>query len=217
LESFQAEMNPDPADPEQNKPGVMRVLVDIIETLVLSALLFAAINVISARIRVDGQSMLPTLNTGEFVIVNKLAYKVGNPKYGDIIVFHFPRDPEQEYIKRVIGLPGDQIVISQKQVQVNGTVLEEPYITDPPLYEADWTVPDNSLFVLGDNRNNSSDSHNWGPVPMDYVVGKALFIYWPLDKWGFLGSYSTSAMGSSWQGSYTLQFLQPSALIAEFK
>jgi signal peptidase I len=217
LESFQAEMNPDPADPEQNKPGVMRVLVDIIETLVLSALLFAAINVISARIRVDGQSMLPTLNTGEFVIVNKLAYKVGNPKYGDIIVFHFPRDPEQEYIKRVIGLPGDQIVISQKQVQVNGTVLEEPYITDPPLYEADWTVPDNSLFVLGDNRNNSSDSHNWGPVPMDYVVGKALFIYWPLDKWGFLGSYSTSAMGSSWQGSYTLQFLQPSALIAEFQ
>jgi signal peptidase I len=217
LESFQAEMNPDPADPEQNKPGVMRVLVDIIETLVLSALLFAAINVISARIRVDGQSMLPTLNTGEFVIVNKLAYKVGNPKYGDIIVFHFPRDPEQEYIKRVIGLPGDQIVISQKQVQVNGTVLEEPYITDPPLYEADWTIPDNSLFVLGDNRNNSSDSHNWGPVPMDYVVGKALFIYWPLDKWGFLGSYSTSAMGSSWQGSYTLQFLQPSALIAEFQ
>lgn len=216
MESFQVEVNPDPAEPEPNKPGILRVLVDIIETLVLSALLFAAINVISARIRVDGQSMLPTLNTGEFVIVNKLAYKVGSPKYGDIIVFHFPRDPEQEYIKRVIGLPGDQVVIAQKQVQVNGVPLEEPYIADPPLYEANWTVPDDSLFVLGDNRNNSSDSHNWGPVPMDYVVGKALFIYWPLDKWGFLGSYSTSAMGTSWQGSYSLQFLQLSTLIANF-
>jgi signal peptidase I len=217
LESFQVEVKPDPAEPEQEKPGVLRVLVDIIETLVLSALLFAAINVISARIRVDGQSMLPTLNTGEFVIVNKLAYKVGSPKYGDIIVFHFPRDPEQEYIKRVIGLPGDQVVIAQKQVQVNGVLLEEPYIADPPLYEANWTVPDDSLFVLGDNRNNSSDSHNWGPVPMDYVVGKALFIYWPLDKWGFLGSYSTSAMGSSWQGSYSFQFFQLSTLSVNFQ
>jgi signal peptidase I len=217
LESFQVEVKPDPAEPEQEKPGVLRVLVDIIETLVLSALLFAAINVISARIRVDGQSMLPTLNTGEFVIVNKLAYKVGSPKYGDIIVFHFPRDPEQEYIKRVIGLPGDQVMIAQKQVQVNGVLLEEPYIADPPLYEANWTVPDDSLFVLGDNRNNSSDSHNWGPVPMDYVVGKALFIYWPLDKWGFLGSYSTSAMGSSWQGSYSFQFFQLSTLSVNFQ
>jgi signal peptidase I len=225
LENFQTDVTPEPAASEPNKPGVLRVIVDIIETLVLSALLFAAINVISARIRVDGQSMLPTLNTGEFVIVNKLAYKVGLPKYGDIIVFHFPRDPEQEYIKRVIGLAGDRIVIAKKQVQVNGTLLEEPYIAAPPLYEADWTVPENSLFVLGDNRNNSSDSHNWGPVPMDYVVGKALFIYWPLDKWGFLGSYSTSAlaaikkmaawqMWTAWQESFSVQIWQPSAILS---
>ncbi len=118
MESFQTELDPEPDVPEQEQPGTLRVIVDIIETLVLSALLFAAINVISARIRVDGHSMLPTLNTGEFVIVNKLAYKIGKPQYGDIIVFHFPRDPEQEYIKRVIGLPGDRIVIANKHVQV---------------------------------------------------------------------------------------------------
>ncbi len=218
MDSFHTEVNPEPAIPEENNPGVLRVIVDIIETLVLSALLFAAINYISARIRVDGQSMLPTLNTGEFVIVNKLAYRIGSPSYGDIIVFHFPRDPEQEYIKRVIGLPGDRVVIAQKQVQVNGTLLDEPYIAAPPLYEADWTVPENSLFVLGDNRNNSSDSHNWGPVPLEYVVGKALFIYWPIDKWGFLGSYTTSAMSTSrrmsdsWAESYFIQLLDPSAL-----
>ena len=210
LESFQTELDPEPVAPEQNKPGALRVLVDIIETLVLSALLFAAINVISARIRVDGHSMLPTLNTGEFVIVNKLAYKIGGPEYGDIIVFHFPRDPEQEYIKRVIGLPGDRIVVAKKHVQVNGTILDEPYIAAPPLYEADWTVPDDSLFVLGDNRNNSSDSHTWGAVPMDYVVGKALFIYWPIDKWGFLGSYSTSSLGASKVETQSSAILQPS-------
>jgi signal peptidase I len=210
LESFQTELDPEPAAPEQHKPGTLRVLLDVIETLVLSALLFAAINVISARIRVDGHSMLPTLNTGEFVIVNKLAYKIGSPQYGDIIVFHFPRDPEQEYIKRVIGLPGDRIVIANKHVQVNGSVLDEPYIAAPPLYEADWSVPENSLFVLGDNRNNSSDSHNWGPVPMDYVVGKALFIYWPLDKWGFLGSYSTSSLGATQTEGHSSNHLQPS-------
>ena len=210
MESFQTELDPEPVAPDQNKPGALRVLVDIIETLVLSALLFAAINVISARIRVDGHSMLPTLNTGEFVIVNKLAYKIGGPEYGDIIVFHFPRDPEQEYIKRVIGLPGDRIVVANKHVQVNGTILNEPYIAAPPLYEADWTVPDDSLFVLGDNRNNSSDSHTWGAVPMDYVVGKALFIYWPIDKWGFLGSYSTSSLGASKVETHSSAILQPS-------
>ena len=215
LEGFQTEVDPEPAVPEQNNPGALRVLLDIIETLVLSALLFAAINVVSARIRVDGQSMLPTLNTGEFVIVNKLAYKIGSPEYGDIIVFHFPRDPEQEYIKRVIGLPGDRIVIANKHVQVNGIVLDEPYIAAPPLYESDWTVPENSLFVLGDNRNNSSDSHTWGPVPMDYVVGKALFVYWPIDKWGFLGSYSTSSLGAVKVKDHSSGLLQPSLPLAD--
>lgn len=184
LESFRTEIYPDPEAPVQRRSSVGRLLIDILETLILSVLLFAVINAISARIRVDGFSMEPTLNSGEFVIVNKLAYKLGDPKLGDVIVFHYPRDPEQEYIKRIIGLPGDHIQVSNGQVYVNNQLIEEPYIAAPPRYETAWTIPENTLFVLGDNRNNSSDSHNWGPVPMENVIGKAFFVYWPPKNWG---------------------------------
>jgi len=186
LEDFRSEIEPEQAIPEESKSNVRRFLVDVLETLVLSLLLFAAINAVSARIRVDGYSMEPNLHSGEFVIVNKLAYKFGSPKIGDVIVFHFPRDPKQEYIKRVVGLPGDEVVISNKQVMINGQVLDEPYIAAQPVYQGSWTVAEDSLFVLGDNRNNSSDSHNWGLVPISSVVGKALFIYWPPTDWGLV-------------------------------
>ena len=169
---------------QEKRSGLMRFVLDILETLLLSLVLFAVINAISARIRVDGFSMEPTLKSGEFVIVNKLAYKLGNPILGDVIVFHYPRDPDQEYIKRVIGVPGDRIQISNGQVTINDVPIEEPYIAAAPNYQSEWTVPEESLFVLGDNRNNSSDSHNWGPVPMENVIGKAFFVYWPPEKWG---------------------------------
>jgi signal peptidase I len=173
--------------------GIFRFILDIVETLVLSVILFIGINAVSARIRVDGSSMEPTLFSGEFVIVNKLAYKFGDPSRGDIVVFHFPRDPEQEYIKRVIGLPGDQVHISEGKVSVNNQLVEEPYIAVVPAYEGTWSVPDGQLFVLGDNRNNSSDSHNWGTVPQEYVVGKAVFIYWPPGEWGIIEHVSTAS------------------------
>jgi signal peptidase I len=171
--------------PAQSARGrAVRFFVDVVETLVFSLLLFALINTLTARIRVDGLSMEPTLHSGEFVIVNRLAYRLGEPKTGDVIVFHPPTDPEQEYIKRVIGLPGDEVVISDQQVQVNDRLLVEPYIASPPRYESSWEVPEGSLFVLGDNRNNSSDSHSWGPVPLENVVGKAVIVYWPPSEWG---------------------------------
>lgn len=159
-------------------------MLDIVETLVLSALLFWGIDKVSARIRVDGYSMEPTLHNGEFVIVNRLAYRFGEPSRGDVIVFLYPRDPNQEYIKRVIGLPGDRVRVSGGRVYVNDEPLAEPYIAAAPRYQSEWTVPEGNLFVLGDNRNNSSDSHNWGPVPFDNVIGKALFVYWPPNSWG---------------------------------
>jgi signal peptidase I len=194
FESYRIETIPDPVEPEagRNKTGVLRFFLDIIETLLLSVLLFVAINAVSARIRVDGYSMEPTLHDSEFVIVNKLAYKFGQPTYGDVIVFHYPRDPEQEYIKRIIGLPGDSVKITNGQVFINGQALEEPYIAASPNYQAEWSVPEGSLFVLGDNRNNSSDSHNWGPVPVDYVVGKALVVYWPPENWGLIDQLSSA-------------------------
>jgi signal peptidase I len=190
LDNLPVEPATDQASPDEGKKKAVSVFLDIIETLVFSLLLFALINTLTARIRVDGMSMEPTLHSGEFVLVNRLAYRFGEPRYGDVIVFRFPRNPEQEYIKRIIGLPGDQVVIADRQVLVNGEVLEEPYIAALPRYKNTWVIPEGSLFVLGDNRNNSSDSHNWGPVPIENVVGKAIFVYWPPADWGLVGHAS---------------------------
>ncbi len=178
---------PDEEQPER-KSSLLRIFYDILETLLLSVLLFMGINAISARVRVDGSSMEPSFQHGEFVVVNRLAYKIGTYELGDVVVFHYPRDPEQEYIKRIIGLAGDQVQIADGQVSVNGEVLNEPYIAAPPRYTGNWDIPDGYVFVLGDNRNNSSDSHNWGPLQIENVIGKAVFIYWPLTEFGGVGN-----------------------------
>lgn len=186
-----------PKEPSETPPrqSFGRVLLDFLETIILAALLFLVIDGITARIRVDGLSMVPTLKDGEFVLVNKLAYKLGQPDRGDVIVFHFPRDPEQDYIKRIIGLPGDFVKIENMQVYVNGTAIVEPYISEAPDYQSEWQVPEGTVFVLGDNRNNSSDSHRWGPVPLEQVVGKAVFVYWPVADWGLIHHQSTANAG----------------------
>jgi len=171
-----------PASSEE-KINWKRFVFDIIETLALAGILFLGINAVSARVRVDGFSMIPTLEDGEFVLVSKINYQFGDVERGDIVVFHFPMDPEQELIKRVMGLPGDTIVVQNGQVSVNGLVLNEPYIAAAPAYSGEWTVPDGQLFVLGDNRNDSSDSHSWGYLPLEKVVGKAVVIYWPPPFW----------------------------------
>lgn len=192
MQTIDSDILPEFQEPGRKRSGFVRFLVDVLETLILSVILFAVINAVSARIRVDGSSMEPTLSSGEFVVVNKMAYKFGTPKISDVVVFHFPRDPQQEYIKRVIGLPGDRVVVSDGQVYVNDVKLQEDYIASAPQYEDQWIVPEDAIFVLGDNRNNSSDSHNWGPVPMNYVVGKAVLIYWPPQQWGIIDNLTTA-------------------------
>jgi len=186
VDTLQAETIPDAMDKGKRRSGLMKALVDILETLIWAVVLFVLINLVTARVRVDGSSMLPTLTNEERVIVNKLAYRLGEPERGDIIVFYFPVDPSQEFIKRVIGLPGDQVSIHKGDILINGQRLEEPYLDARIRYEGDWTVAEGQLFVLGDNRNNSLDSHNWGTVPFDYVIGKALFIYWPFNTLGMV-------------------------------
>ena len=168
------------------KPNLLGVLIDILETLLLSVVLFFLINAVSARIRIDGSSMEPNLHHGEFVIVSKINYRFGEPERGDVVVFDLPRNITQEYIKRVIGLPGDHILIEDGNVYVNEIILSEPYLIMEPQYEGEWDVPENTLFVLGDNRNNSSDSHTWGTVPMSNVIGEALVVYWPPSSWGLI-------------------------------
>jgi len=186
LNTYQSQLNEEQPQPKEKRSCFLRFLVDILETLVLSIVLFVSINMISARIRVDGASMEPTLVSGEYVIINRLSYRLGSPQRGDIIVFHFPRDPKEEYIKRVIGLPGDEVEVKNGTVYVNGQLFDESYLNVKMDYFGTWRIPADQLFVLGDNRNNSSDSHDWGTVPMDYVVGKAVIVYWPPPAWGLI-------------------------------
>ncbi len=178
-----------PESPGGESAGWGRFFLDILETLLLSAALFLVINALSARVRVDGFSMLPTLQDGEFVLVNRLAYRFDAPQRGDIVVFHFPLDPQQDLIKRVIGLPGDTVSIQGGIVQVNEGILQEPYIAQSPLYAGTWVVPPGHLFVLGDNRNDSSDSHSWGMLPFENVVGRAVLIYWPFQNLQLIEHY----------------------------
>ncbi len=192
MENFHAEEIPGP-EKKDRRSGCLGFTIDTIETVLLALVLFFGINAVSARVRVENISMKPTLQPEEFVLVNKIAYKIGKPNIGDIIVFHYPKDPTQDYIKRVIGRPGDTVIINNGKVSVNGTVLSEPYIAAPPDYDGTWNVPADNLFVLGDNRNQSSDSHSWGYVPMNLVVGKALFIYWPLQQFQIIDHPSVVA------------------------
>ncbi len=173
---------PQPPAPSSKRSNCIGFIIDTVETILLALVLFLAINTVSARVRVENVSMQPTLMPGEFLLVNRVAYKIGEPHIGDIIVFHAPGVSDLDYIKRVIGLPGDEVRIAEGVVYVNDHPLYEPYIAQIPNYTGTWTVPENQLFVLGDNRNNSSDSHLWGFVPYEDIVGRAILIYWPLDK-----------------------------------
>lgn len=186
LEIVEQDANIEQSNDVQEKVNWGRFMLDIIETLVLAVVLFIGINAVSARVRVDGFSMRPTLEDGEFVLVNKMSYRLGAVQRGDIIVFHFPLNPKEELIKRVIGLPGDRVSVQNNQVYINGQMLNEPYIAQAPIYSGEWTVLDGQLFVMGDNRNNSNDSKDWGLLPAENVVGKAILIYWPPPMWNML-------------------------------
>ena len=159
---------------------------DLVFALMIAALVVVFI---VQPVKVEGTSMLPRLHDGERIFVNKLIYydeyrwapKVDR---GDIVVFWFPDDPSKSYIKRVVGLPGDTIEMREGTVRVNGSQIDERYL-DPrfnvsPKSQAPVYVRPNYYFVMGDNRDNSSDSRSWGLVPKKYIYGKALFRYWPL-------------------------------------
>ena len=178
-----------PSAPSVEKTNWRQFALDLIETLFLAVALYLGINAISARVRVDGFSMNPTLQDGEYVLVSKVTYRLGQPQHGDIIVFKYPGEPPQDLIKRIIGLPGDSVQVNGSNVYVNGQPLAEPYIAAAPMYQGQWQVPEGFLFVLGDNRNDSSDSHSWGLLPRENVIGKALLIYWPPPEWNIISHY----------------------------
>jgi signal peptidase I len=166
---------------------------EIVETIALTLIIFLVIRFAIQSYRVEGVSMQPGLQSDQYVLVNKMAYLFHAPERGDVIVFHFPLDTSKDFIKRVIGLPGDTISYTSTTVQVNGVVLNEPYISEKanPLGKNPFVVPPNEYFVMGDNRPASDDSRDWGYVPKDYIVGKAVMVYWPLNKWQLISTYPT--------------------------
>jgi signal peptidase I len=175
--------------------ALKRFIKELLEIVLIAGGLFLAVNTATARVRVESISMEPNLREGQFVVVNRLAYRWAIPEHGDIIVFHFPNNPEKRYIKRVIGIGGDTVVAANGHILVNGIQLEEPYLASVPRYEGEWIIGPEELFVLGDNRNNSNDSKNWGTLELKSVIGKAVFIYWPLGDFGLIPHYDLLVNG----------------------
>lgn len=140
-------------------------------------------------VKVEGTSMLPGLEDQERIFINKFVYRFESVARGDVVVFRYPRDPAKSYIKRVIGVPGDHILIDRGRVYVNGRRLTENYVPrdfiDGRSYP-ETIVPGQSYYVLGDHRSMSNDSREFGPVDQSYIYGKAVFVYWPMEKLGVL-------------------------------
>lgn len=189
------------------------LIKEVLETLIIALIAFFLIQTTVRNFRVDGESMTPSLLDGQYILVNKAVYtnisdkglarilpffkvEAGRsylfhaPRRGEIIVFVPPLSQDRDFIKRIIGVPGDKVQITNKKVLVNGIELQEPYIMENPLYEMTPTeVPEGYYFVLGDNRNHSSDSHLWGVVPYNKIVGKAWVSLWPPKKWGLAPNF----------------------------
>ncbi len=177
-------------------------LAEMLEVVALALVMFIAVRAVAQNFVIDGRSMEPTFAHGQLLIVNKLAYRsfdlswlpgvesdewrpFGEPAAGDIVVFRFPRDPSRDFIKRIVAVAGQTVAVEDSIVYVDGVQLAEPYIDEPPAYSVpEQVVPEGSVFVLGDNRNNSFDSHSWGMLEESLIIGRAELRYWPLSSVG---------------------------------
>jgi len=176
--------------PKLHRRGFIR---EIIDTIVLIGAIYALVNLASVRFIVEGPSMQPNFETGQFLIVSRINYLLGDPQRGDIVVFHPPGKPVDEppYIKRIVGLPGDTVEIRDTHVFVNGVQLDEPYINEPCIParcpDETWVLGPDDYFVMGDNRNHSSDSRGFNePIHRSYIIGEAVIRYWPPKDWGIV-------------------------------
>jgi signal peptidase I len=197
--------------PASRRRSRVTLLRELLETVLVAVLVFLAVRASVQHYRVDGASMYPTLEDGQFLLVNSLAYAevdverlarfvpgwdpgppaerylLHGPERGDIVIFHHPTGVHRDLVKRVIGLPGETVQIRRGTVFINGNALIEPYVNqaDPPIGNmAPVRVPEGSYFVMGDNRNQSQDSRVLGPIPGDLIVGRAFLTWWPRDRLG---------------------------------
>ena len=175
----------------------MKYARDIITTILVALIIFVLLQVTIGSFKVYGMCMLPNVENGDYIMVSKLSYTFNEPERGDVIIFHSPRDPSSDLIKRIIGMPGDTIEITGDEVLINGKPLEEPYIMEPPHYEYPAeTIPEGYYFVLGDNRNNSADSHTGWLLSRDDIVGKAWVNYWPIEDVNIIEHYNYDSNNS---------------------
>jgi signal peptidase I len=192
-ESAQVEREDYAYEDEQGEHRNFRLLLEVLETAVLTLLLFMVVRLTVQNFKVEGPSMMPTLQNSEYILVDKAEYYLRAPQRGDVIVFVAPPNPSTDYVKRVIGLPGDTVrVDANGQVYVNDVRITEPYVNDltNPYEPNTWKLGPNQYFVLGDNRGDSSDSRAWGPVPRANIIGKAALVYWPFDDLHLLSDWS---------------------------
>ena len=191
--------------PARRMPFGLSATTEVLEVIALALVMFIAVRFVAQNFVVDGSSMSPTFATGDLLIVNKLAYSsfdiswlpwsdneawqpFGDPTPGDVVVFHFPGSSDRDFIKRVIATPGQTVEVTGGELYVDGVLIDEPFIADAPRYDyGPQTVPAGQLFVLGDNRNNSYDSHSWGMLDRAELIGRAEFRYWPPGDIGTVG------------------------------
>ena len=199
------------SDTEEGPSGwqtTWSIIREVGETIILTLIIFFLIQLFVRNFRVVGTSMISNLHDGQYLIIDKVTYNpylheylgIGGPQRGDVIVFKPPRNPEDDYVKRVIGLSGEKVQIINGQVLINDELMEEPFQPTTGSYSMSnpVIVPEGQIFVLGDNRNNSNDSHNWGPLPIENIVGRAWISYWPPDQWGIIPRDAPTSEATVW-------------------
>ncbi len=172
-------------------------LQELLEIIVLVLAIYTLVNLATSRYVVEGQSMFPTFEGDEYLIVNRFEYMFNDPQRGDIVIFHYPDNPSRDFIKRIVGVPGDTVRLERGQVIVNDEALYEPYIENfcrtGSCSEGEWTLGEDEFFVLGDNRNSSQDSTSFGPISRGEIVGRAWVKYWPPSEWDVIEHHNYNA------------------------
>ena len=185
-----APQQPAVAVPQPRASTASSLLRELAEVVVLAIILYFGISFAVQTVHVEGLSMFATLDDNDYLIADKIAYRLHAPQRGDIIILRPPTDDSKDFIKRVIAVPGERLLIRDGQVLINGHRLNEPYLPENWTSQANWGAPDgqvmppNQYFVMGDNRNRSQDSRTFGPIGRDRIDGRAWFRIWPLNNFG---------------------------------
>lgn len=183
--------------PGRPKPGWRGWVREILEMVAISAIIIFVVREATGQFRVEGDSMQPSFHSDQYVLVDRVSYWLSAPARGDVIVFRYPYANDKDFIKRVIGLPGETVSVEGGIVSINGVPLEEPYILAGPGYSYMTVLGDDQYFVLGDNRDNSNDSHTWGGLEADYIIGRAVAVYWPPQDFELIGARQYPGVASA--------------------